>query len=306
VNDGSGLGRRAAISARIAARIDGLRARAGRRYPRFSRTVIDPLAALAPRVAADRLGVEAGSMTYGAFLALPPALLLLVVGASLFLSGTDLRTGVVHVVEAAIPGLEQAVPKGFGLDPGGQLGIGLIGLVGLLWSASGFAARARIALAKIFGTRTTGLIAGRFSAGLVGVPVFVGLVAFATFDALTSRLKVTGIVGAIAHMVINVGVVAASVPLFMVVYWFLAPRGSHSLKEHLPGAIAFAVAWTILGLVGSIYVGQVIARSKALYGTLGAIFGVLAFLYVAMWLFLLGAELSQVMSERRQPIRRPS
>lgn len=279
--------------------IERMGARAGRRYPRLTRTVIDPLVALAPRVTEDRLGVEAGSMTYGAFLALPPALLLLVVGASLFLSGTELRTGVVHVVEGAIPGLEQAVPKTFRLDPGGQLGIGLIGLVGLLWSASGVAARARNALAKIFGTRSTGLIVGRFSAGLVGVPVFIGVVAFAAFDALASGLKVTGIVGTVAHLVINVGVVAASVPLFMVVYWFLAPRGGLSLKAHLPGAIAFALSWTVLGLVGSIYVGQVIARSTALYGTLGAVFGVLAFLYVAMWLFLVGAELSQVMSERR-------
>ncbi len=299
MNDGVGPGRRAAISARIASGIKGRRDRVARRYPRLSRTVIDPLVALAPRVTEDRLGVEAGSMTYGAFLALPPALLLLVVGASLFLSGTELRTGVVHVVEGAIPGLEQAVPKTFRLDPGGQLGIGLIGLVGLLWSASGVAARARNALAKIFGTRSTGLIVGRFSAGLVGVPVFIGVVAFAAFDALASGLKVTGIVGTVAHLVINVGVVAASVPLFMVVYWFLAPRGGLSLKAHLPGAIAFALSWTVLGLVGSIYVGQVIARSTALYGTLGAVFGVLAFLYVAMWLFLLGAELSQVMSERR-------
>jgi membrane protein len=291
--------KRAAIRAATASWIERLRARVVRRYPRFSRTVIDPVAALVPRVTEDRLGVEAGSMTYGAFLALPPALLLLVVGASLFLSGTELRTGIVNVVEGVIPGLEQAVPKGFGLDPGGQLGIGLIGLVGLLWTASGFAARARIALAKVFGTRTTGLIAGRFSAGLVGVPVFIGVVAFATFDALTSGLKVTGILGATARILIDAVVTVARVPFFMVVYWFLAPRRSLRLREHLPGAIMFAVAWTVLGLVGSLYVGQVIAQSTALYGTLGAIFGVLAFLYVAMWLFLLCAELSQVMSERR-------
>jgi uncharacterized BrkB/YihY/UPF0761 family membrane protein len=179
------------------------------------------------------------------------------------------------------------------------LGIGLIGVVGLLWTASGFAARARIALAAIFRTQTTGLIVGRFSAGLVGVPVFIGVFALATFDALASGLQFTGIVGVTAHILIDVGFVIASVPFFMVVYWFLAPRRSLRLKEHLSGAIAFAIAWTVLGLVGSIYVGLVIARFTALYGTIGAIFGVLAFLYVAMWLFLLCAELSQVMSERR-------
>lgn len=294
--------RRAAISAATASWIERVRAGAARRYPRFSRTVIDPVAALVPRVTEDRLGVEAGSMTYGAFLALPPMLLLLVVGASLFLSNIELRAGVVNVVEGLIPGLEQAVPKGVGLDPGGQLGIGLIGIVGLLWTASGFAARARIALAKIFHAQTTGLIVGRFSAGLVGVPVFIGVVALAAFDALASGLQLTGIVGSTAHILIDLGFVAASVPLFMVVYWFLAPRGSLRFKQHLPGAIAFTVAWTVLGLVGSIYVGLIITRSTALYGTIGAVFGVLAFLYLAMWLFLLCAELSQVMSERRSAL----
>jgi uncharacterized BrkB/YihY/UPF0761 family membrane protein len=37
----------------------------------------------------------------------------------------------------------------------------------------------------------------------------------------------------------------------------------------------------------------VIAKTTALYGAVGTIFGVLAFLYLTMWLLLLGAEVSE-------------
>ena len=65
-------------------------------------------------------------MTYGAFLAIPPMLLLLVVGASLFFSAPDLQTKVVEVVNGFIPGLAEALPSRLKLDPAGQLWVGLI------------------------------------------------------------------------------------------------------------------------------------------------------------------------------------
>ena len=50
--------------------------------------------------------------------------------------------------------------------------------------------------------------------------------------------------------------------------------------------------------VDETYVANVVARTTALYGTIGAIFGLLAFLYATMWLFLLGAEFSRFSAER--------
>jgi uncharacterized BrkB/YihY/UPF0761 family membrane protein len=41
-----------------------------------------------------------------------------------------------------------------------------------------------------------------------------------------------------------------------------------------------------------------VARTTALYGAIGAIFGLLAFMYATMWIFLLGAELSRFSAER--------
>jgi uncharacterized BrkB/YihY/UPF0761 family membrane protein len=55
----------------------------------------------------------------------------------------------------------------------------------------------------------------------------------------------------------------------------------------------FAAGWLGLHLLGAAYVSQVVTRSTALYGTVGALFGLFAFIYLTMWLLLLGAEISQ-------------
>jgi YihY family inner membrane protein len=238
-------------------------------------------------------------MTYGAFLAIPPMLLLLVVGASLFVSAADLQTRVVEVVNGFVPGLAEAVPGHLKLDPTGQLGAGLIGVAGLMWTASGFAARIKTALAVIFRTRPTGLTIGRFSAGLVGVPVFVAIFALAALGGVANWLSLTGILGILVRILVDVGMAVVSVCFFLVVYWILTPDRALRMREHLPGAIAFAIGWAILQRFGSAYVSAVVARTTALYGAIGAIFGLLGFLYISMWLFLLGAEVSQTVRELR-------
>lgn len=263
--------------------------------------MVAPVLIVAPRVREDRLGVEAGSITYGAFLSLPPLLLLLIAGtAFVFADDPSAQAALLDSVERMVPGLEQAVTSQLSIPKGGQLGIGLVGIVGLVWAASGFAARARIALGAIFRGPPGGLIFGRFSAALVGVPVFIGIVGLTVATGLVANLELTGIAAWAARTAFDLVFLLASVGFFLVVYWALTPRGLVPIRKHLPGAIAFAIAWAILGRVGGIYVVSITSRSAALYGVIGALFGVLAFIYVSMWCFLLAAEFTQASAERRR------
>ena len=93
------------------------------------------------------------------------------------------------------------------------------------------------------------------------------------------------------------------VAFLLVVFRFLPPRCSLSWRDHLPGAVTATLGWLILQWIGAPYVARIVARSSALYGALGAIFGLLAFLYAAVYLLLLSAELSEVLWERRQGAR---
>jgi uncharacterized BrkB/YihY/UPF0761 family membrane protein len=60
----------------------------------------------------------------------------------------------------------------------------------------------------------------------------------------------------------------------------------------------FAVGWLALQSLGSAHVTRVVQQTTAIYGTIGAVFGVLALLYITMWLFLISAEISQVFRDR--------
>jgi membrane protein len=262
------------------------------------RTLIGPALVIAPRVTDDRIGVEAGSITYGAFLALPPLLLLLVAGCSLFFSNNaEAQRRLFDLVERLVPGLEQIISHQLQIPAAGQLSLGALGAAGLIWAASGLAARIRVALGVVFRTRPVGLVFGRFSAALVGVPVFVVIVGLIALSGVASSLRLQGILGIATDGLIIAGQIILSLAFFLAAYWLLTPGRVVPLRTHLPGAVVFTVAWIALEAVGRVYVDRVVARSTALYGAIGAIFGLLAFVYAAMWAFVLAAEYSQAIRE---------
>lgn len=182
-----------------------------------------------------------------------------------------------------------------------QLGIGIAGLVGLLWAVSGFAARGRAALGVVFRTGPPTLVEGRLSGLLIGIPAFAGFIALSAVAGFALGVAapwwVRGLLGGC--------VLLFGGALFLLVYWALTPPGPERpvLREHVPGAIAFTVAAAVVERLGGAYVAYVTAHTSVLYGALGAIFGLLAFLYMTMWVFLLGAEVSQAVREEHGPER---
>ena len=86
------------------------------------------------------------------------------------------------------------------------------------------------------------------------------------------------------------------------VYRLLTPSPGPRVREHLPGAAVFTVGFLVLERFGAAYVAVVVSRSTALYGTIGAIFGLLAFLYAAMWLFLLSAQVTELLRDPAGPV----
>ncbi|MET0800433.1 MAG: YihY/virulence factor BrkB family protein [Actinomycetota bacterium] len=276
-----------------------LRARADRvaaHDTRFARWVVRPALALAHRVQEDQLGVEAGSLTYGAFLSLPPLLLLSisVVGIVFQQQAESAQQDLIDAVGDLLPGFD-VVRTQLDLATASQIGTGLVGLLGIVYAASGFVARVRHALGAVFRTRRTGLVVGRLSGALFGVPVVIVLVGFATSVAWVTRLRLAGTIGVITEVGVFAVLAILGAAIWATVYRLLTPSPGPRLREHLPGALVFTVGFLVLERFGAAYVTGVVTRSTALYGTIGAIFGLLAFLYATMWLFLLSAEISQLL-----------
>ena len=280
-------------------RLVHLATNAAERYPRLGRRVLTPALALQEQASSDALGIQAGSLTYGAFLSIPPALLIAGSVLGFVLAGdAQAQARVVDQIANAIPGLEAFVGDFLRSAIDGRASVGLLGLVALTWTASGFAARARFALGAIFRTGRPGLITGRFAAIWQGLPVVVGLLASIAAMGIAGGMDLDHASSAAWRAGIEILVLIASFLVFLFAYRVLTPGDGPTIRGHVTGALVFTVGFTIARAIGETYVANVVSRATALYGAIGAIFGLLAFLYATMWLFLLGAEVSRFSAER--------
>jgi uncharacterized BrkB/YihY/UPF0761 family membrane protein len=91
---------------------------------------------------------------------------------------------------------------------------------------------------------------------------------------------------------------ALELGLFFLSYAVLTPPGV-AWRTHMPGAIVITVAWEVSQLLGGLLLTYLVHDATLLYGTIGAIVGLLVLLRIAAGLYLFGAELSAVLAERR-------
>ena len=149
-------------------------------------------------------------------------------------------------------------------------------------------------LARIFRTERRGVVKRRLRAlSAVAVLGSCGLASAALTVVATApgRGPVLGVLGVIAGA-------AADFVFFTIAYRELTP-GEPPIRDHIPGALAMTVSWTVLKIAGSWFAALAVSRTSALYGTAGAVFGVLAVLLLGSRSFLYGAELSAVVREDR-------
>lgn len=280
-----------------------LERRAARRAPRLAATLIGPVADVAARLKDDDVSTHAGAMTYGAFLSLPPLLLFgSAIAGFVFAGHPDAEAKAVGRLIALLPGLQAVVSESVQSATTGRVPVGLLGLAGLLWAASGFASRTRHALGEVFHTERTSLIGGRFVGMIVGMLIVAAILALALLTTITTWAERYRPAGVLLPILAFVVLLAGELGFFLIVYRTLTPRGP-SWSIHLPGTVVFIVSWEVLKALAGLFFARVVAHSTALYGTVGSAFAFISFLYGTMWLLLVGAETSLVLAARRRDAR---
>ena len=73
-----------------------------------------------------------------------------------------------------------------------------------------------------------------------------------------------------------------------------------SWRDHLPGAVAGAIGLEILKLAGGVYIPRVVSSSSALYGSLGVVFAILAWLALSARLVVYASAFNVVRHEQRE------
>lgn len=222
--------------------------------------------------------VLAGHLTYRLFLWLAPVALLLIAAFGL---GVTSDLGLDAVISDA--GLNETTSQTF-VDQASTsvLYAFWIGLVGLLLASYGLLKALHYVFAQAWEVEIVprrGIVAAIAKFLAASLLVLLVLLVIAT-------VREQGVV-------LRVGAAAGSWVMYAVlglaVTWFL-PRRSSTVVDLLPGALLIAVGVTLLHLVAQYYLPYRVSESSQVYGTLGAVFAVLFYLW-CLAMLLVGAAL---------------
>jgi membrane protein len=249
------------------------------------------------KAGADDVGTLGSALTYQTLLSLIPVVLLAasIVGF-LFADDPERAERWTDAIASAVPGLEEAIGRSIESLVNARLQAGVIAVAALAWTGSAMAGTGSHGLARIFGTAERPWHLKRLRSLLE--LLVLGAAALGAI-ALTSFLPAgtgagLGLLGLALGLVVDLG-------MFLLVYVVLTPPGGPPARGHLPGALLMTFVWTALKLLGAWYVAFVVTRASAIYGTIGAVIGLLAILSIAARSFLYGAVLSAVTGLRRPP-----
>jgi len=219
-------------------------------------------------------GYLASAVTLTAFLSLFP-LLIAVTGVIGFFArnAADLPSQV--IVRLGIPpgsGAADLVNGAIGKAEQSRKAASVVGVLGLLWSGLGVVAALQFAFDSVWQIAGRGIKDKLFGLGwLAGA----GLIFVASF-AITAAVRVLpGPAWPFAFLL----TLAVGVALWLWTFQALTNRDV-GWKPLLPGAIFGAVGLEALKAVGTLYVPRVVASSSALYGSIGVVFAILAWLLI--------------------------
>ncbi len=163
--------------------------------------------------------------------------------------------------------------------------LGILAVLGLLWSGTGLFASMEFALTEIFGTKQRDMLRQRLM-GIIMMLVFIAAVLFVV--AANSALAASagaGILGTAAGAIVLVG-------LMIAIYRFV-PNRTFALKDIWPGAVLAGVMIELFSLLFPLY-----AKVSNGFGTYGQQFAL--FFLLATWLgflcqfILLGAVFNKM------------
>jgi membrane protein len=176
----------------------------------------------------------------------------------------------------------------------------VLGLAVALWSGMGVFLAGENAMNHLWGVpfrRRPDFVRARLRA--LGL-----LVVFGVGVALSTGLAALGTAGGSYGIAWKIGAVTLSTLLNVGLFWaaFRLMTVRDVKWRHLRGgAIAAAVAYETLQLLGGYYVGHVLKHASNTYGTFGLVIGLLSWIYLAAHITLLAAEGNVVASRHLWP-----
>jgi membrane protein len=241
----------------------------------------------------DDVSTEAAALTYATSLSLLPLLLLGFWLAGTVVTSVGQDTWFQELI-AGVPGLSEAGLSTLQQQLQSRADVGFIGLIGALWAASVLSSRAEHALARVFDVKRRNVV-DRFRAVVITVVLGAVVIGGLVVGALVQSTNLHGLIVIPVWIGVRLILLLIEFGYFLLLYKLLSHSKTLRWRDHVPGAILMTVGFAALKLIGGVLVDHTIDHWSSLYGTIGAVFGSLLIIRLAMWIFLYGAELSSVL-----------
>ena len=246
-------------------------------------------------------GLLSAGLAFNALFAIIPALLAVVAFLGLLINDPVSRANTVDFLIQQLPPLQPVAQTIVDTLANGSRVGSVVGIIGLVWGASGFYGALEGALALLFpGTGARGMIQQRVR-GVIGVVALVGLVFVAVL--------VNTVIGTVSSLVVVPGldvfrVVApvlaclAGIAVCLVVYVFVPVHGPNVVAARAPAVVAgigIGLLTTLFGLVAPLLV-----QGFAALGVIASVFAALIWLNFIFQLLLYGAAWACIRRDRQR------
>lgn len=246
----------------------------------------------------DRGGSLAALITYNAFIAVFPLLLLLTTALGFVIDkNSGIRQSIISSALRDFPIVGDQLVKSVHPLRGNPLAL-IAGLLGLVWGSMGLSQAAQYAMAEIWNIRgedRPGFFP-RLLRGLAMLGVLALGVGLTTTIVSASALAPPGIG---PRLLVPLGTTAVNVGLFVVGFRVLTPSiGTRSL---LPGAIIGGVGWSVLQIGGALLVDRNLRHASQVYGYFASVLGLISWLYLSAQLALYASAINVVLARNLWP-----
>ncbi|MGH9182817.1 MAG: YihY/virulence factor BrkB family protein [Acidimicrobiales bacterium] len=238
-------------------------------------------------------GYLAAAVTMAAFLSLFPLVLVAIAVVGFFSAGSaDLPVRLSDVLGLPPDGeAAQAVTRAVAQAEAGKAAASVVGLAGLLWTGLGLVGALAYVLNAAWQVKGRG-----WRDKVLGLAWLVGASAlFVISFAVTAVVGFLPSLFAPVNLLVGMGV---STGLFLWSSKVLCNRDV-GWRPLVPGAVVGAVGFEVLKVVGGVYVPRAVASSSALYGSIGVVFAILAWLFLFGRLLVYASIVNVVTWERR-------
>ncbi|MDQ3618509.1 MAG: YihY/virulence factor BrkB family protein [Actinomycetota bacterium] len=254
------------------------------------------------RFSEDDGGFYAAGLSYYIFFSIFPLLLFATSILGYLALDESTQTRIFKDGVKAVPLLEDALsPDGFKTIEDNRQGLAVTGFVLALYSGSGAIVALEHAL-NVFNkvVQEPNFLKKRLRSLLLLAVLGAG--AILSVAATSVAGYVTGPLGGIGGIIASIGGyalgVASSVAIFATAFRIL-PATSTSWREVLPGAVAGALVFEVLKVIGAELMSGGGEGRNATFGLFAAAAGLLVASYLVSQIILLAAELNRVLAERR-------